>query len=178
VSAPEEAEDLDFWSFVDVAVERAAEELPDIDRGAMELVLTLHRAVAMLVYDLESSVHRPRGLSWPGFRILFALWIAGPLEVRRVAELSGMSRAAVSALVNTLERDGFLLRRPVERDRRLVELSLTEEGRTEITRTFGVHNEREHLWTAALSPEEQKTMIQSLRKLMERRTLAGVRRRR
>jgi DNA-binding MarR family transcriptional regulator len=177
VSARQEPEDLDFWTFVDVAVERASEELPELDRGAMELVLTLHRAVGMLVYDLESSVHRPRGLSWPGFRLLFTLWIVGPLEVRRVAELSGMSRAAVSALVKTLERDGFVQRRPLEHDRRLVELSLTEHGRAEIARTFSAHNRRERLWGDALSPEEQKTMIELLRKLMERRALADVRRR-
>ena len=177
VSLSGEAEGLDFWTFVDVAVERASEQLPEIDPDAMRLVLSLHRTVGMLVYDLESSVHRPRGLSWPGFRILFALWIAGPLEVRRVAELSGMSRAAVSALVKTLERDGFLQRRPLEHDRRLVELNLTERGRTEIARTFSVHNGRERLWAEALSPEEQKTMIGLLRKLMQRRTLTEVRRR-
>lgn len=177
VSARKEAEDLDFWTFVDVAVERASEQLPDVDADAMRLVLTLHRTVGVLVYDLESSVHRPRGMSWPGFRLLFVLWIAGPLEVRRVAELSGMSRAAVSALVKTLERDGLLRRRPLEHDRRLVELSLTELGRVEIARTFGVHNDREHLWAEALSPEEQKTMIELLSKLMERRNLTEVRRR-
>jgi DNA-binding MarR family transcriptional regulator len=177
VSARQEPEDLDFWTFVDVAVERASEELPELDRGAMQLVLTLHRAVGMLVYDLESSVHRPRGLSWPGFRLLFTLWIVGPLEVRRVAELSGMSRAAVSALVKTLERDGFVQRRPLEHDRRLVELSLTEQGRAEIARTFSAHNRRERLWGDALSLEEQKTMIELLRKLMERRALVDVRRR-
>ena len=177
MSADQEAETLDFWTFVDVAVERASEELPDLDRGAMQLVLTLHRAVGMLVYDLESSVHRPRGLSWPGFRLLFALWIAGPCEVRRVAELSGMSRAAVSALVKTLQRDGLVQRRPLEHDRRLVELSLTEHGRDEIARTFSAHNQREQLWGEALTPEEQKTMIELLRKLMERRALTDVRRR-
>jgi DNA-binding MarR family transcriptional regulator len=175
VSAPEGG--LDFWTFVDVAVDRASEQLPELDPDAMRLVLSLHRTVGMLVYDLEATVHRPRGLSWPGFRLLFALWIAGPLEVRRVAELAGMSRAAVSALVKTLERDGFLRRRPIEHDRRLVELDLTEQGRTEIAKTFGVHNERERLWAEALSPEEQQTMIRLLRKLMERRALTEVRRR-
>ena len=62
----EVAKPLDFWSFVDFAVERASQELPETDTDAMRLVLMLHRAVGMLVYDLESSVHRPRGLSWAG----------------------------------------------------------------------------------------------------------------
>jgi DNA-binding MarR family transcriptional regulator len=172
------AEELDFWSFVDHAVERASTRLPEMDPDAMRLVLMLHRTVGMLVYDLESSVHRPHGLSWPGFRVLFVLWIAGPLESRRVAELTGMSRAAVSALVKTLERDGFVHRRHLEHDRRMVELSLSERGEAGIARTFAAHNRREQLWAQGLSREEQETMFVLLRKIMERRSLGDVRRRR
>ena len=155
----------------------ARAELPDIDPDAMRLVLMLHRAVGMLVYDLEASVHRPRGLSWPGFRVLFVLWIQGPLESRRVAELTGMSRAAVSALVKTLERDGFLRRRQLEHDRRMVELSLTERGKVEIVGTFAAHNQREQVWAQGLSREEQETMFVLLGKIMERRSAAGLRHR-
>ncbi|WP_409474417.1 hypothetical protein [Streptomyces sp. HC307] len=61
-----DAEHLHFWSFIDHAVERAGRELPGVDPLAMRMVLTLHRAANMLVYDLESTVHRPRGWSWPG----------------------------------------------------------------------------------------------------------------
>jgi DNA-binding MarR family transcriptional regulator len=171
------AEELDFWSFVDYAVERASDGLSDVDPDAMRLVLMLHRTVGMLVYDLESSVHRPRGLSWPGFRVLFVLWIAGPLESRRAAELTGMSRAAVSALVKTLERDGFVQRRHLVHDRRIVELSLSDRGESEISSTFAAHNRREQLWAKGLSGEEQRTMIALLRKIMERRSVEDVRRR-
>jgi DNA-binding MarR family transcriptional regulator len=175
VSVDEVAKPLDFWSFVDYAVERASQELPETDVDAMRLVLMLHRAVGMLVYDLESSVHRPRGLSWAGFRVLFVLWIAGPQEPRRVAELSGMSRAAVSALVKTLERDGFLRRRHLEHDRRMVELSLSERGQRDIAATFRAHNEHEHLWAQGLTAEERETMIVLLRKFMAGRTHQDVR---
>jgi len=171
------SQELDFWSFVDFAVERASAELPDMDPDAMRLVLMLHRAVGMIVYDLESSVHRPRGLSWPGFRVLFVLWIAGPLEARRVAELTGMSRAAVSALVKTLERDGFVQRRHLEHDRRMVELSLSQRGQAEIASTFATHNQREQLWAQSLSRDERATMFVLLRKIMEHRSVEDVRRR-
>jgi DNA-binding MarR family transcriptional regulator len=171
------ADELDFWSFVDHAVERASSQLPDTDSEAMRLLLALTRAAEMLVYDLESSVHRPRGLSYPGFRVLFVLWIAGRLESGRAAELTGMSRAAVSALVKTLERDGFVHRRHLERDRRIVELSLSERGEAEIVSAFTAHNRREQLWAHGLSREEQETMVVLLRKIMERRSIQEVRRR-
>jgi DNA-binding MarR family transcriptional regulator len=175
--ADEGAGELDFWSFVDYAVDRASSRLPEMDTEATRLVLMLSRAAGMLVYDLESSVHRPRGLSFPGFRILFVLWNVGPLESRRVAELTGMSRAAVSALVKTLERDGFVVRRHLEHDRRMVELSLSEQGDSAIASTFIAHNKREQLWAQSLSREERETMFVLLRKIMERRSAEDVRRR-
>lgn len=169
------AQDLDFWTFVDAAVERADERLPGIEPEAMRLILTLYRVTNMVVYDMESVVHRPRGWSYPGFRLLFTLWIAGPMEAKRAAELSGMSRQAVSALVGTLDRDGLVSKVPDEKDRRAVRLSLTGEGEAAIRETFVTHNERESLWAETLSAEERETLVRLLAKLGARE---GVRRRR
>jgi DNA-binding MarR family transcriptional regulator len=157
---------VDFLGFVDYAIDRVGRELPEIDLAAMRLVLTLHRLTNALVYDLESTVHRPRGFSWPGFRVLFVLRLAGPAEAKRVAELSGMSRAAVSALVNTLERDGLVSRRQADHDRRAVALDLTPAGRDAVTASFRAHNEREQAWAATLTEAERTTLIGLLEKLM------------
>lgn len=159
------SEHLHFWSFVDHAIDRATRKLPGVDPLAMRLVLTLHRAANMLVYDLESSVHRPRGWSWPGFRVLFAVWLAGPVEAKQVAEVSGMSRAAVSALVSTLERDGLVTKERAAHDGRAVQLGLTDKGLDAITTAFQAHNDREQEWAAALSPGERETLIALLQKL-------------
>ncbi|MBL1102008.1 MarR family transcriptional regulator [Streptomyces sp. 205] len=131
----------------------------------MRMVLSLHRAANMLVYDLESTVHRPRGWSWPGFRVLFAIWLTAPLEARKVAELSGMSRAAVSALVNTLERDGLVRKERAPYDGRAILLGLTPKGHQAITEAFRAHNAREQDWAGALSKDEQRTLICLLEKI-------------
>jgi DNA-binding MarR family transcriptional regulator len=169
------AQDLDFWSFVDAAVERTRERLPGIDPEAMRLILTLYRVTNMVVYDMESVVHRPRGWSYPGFRLLFTLWVAGPMEAKRAAELSGMSRQAVSALVGTLSRDGLVSKVPDVNDRRAVRLSLTASGEEAISTAFTAHNDRERLWAGTLSGEERDTLVRLLAKLGARE---GVRRRR
>ncbi|GAA3546417.1 MarR family transcriptional regulator [Amycolatopsis ultiminotia] len=163
---PAASENLDYLSFVDYAIAKVGRELPAADLMAMRLVLTLHRVTSSLVYDLESAVHRPSGWSWPGFRVLFVLWLAGPLAAKRVAELAGMSRAAVSALINTLERDGLATRTRAEHDRRAVTLTLTDAGHHAITTAFQVHNEREQAWTNALSKTEQTTLVGLLDKLI------------
>ncbi|WP_236791298.1 MarR family winged helix-turn-helix transcriptional regulator [Amycolatopsis sp. GM8] len=158
-------DDLDYLSFVDYAIAKTTAELPKVDAGAMRLGLTLHRLTSALVYDWESTVHRPRGWSWGGFRVLFVLWLAGPLEAKRVAQLSGMSRAAVSALVNTLERDGLVTRTQSEHDRRAVQLALTGAGHEAIISAYEAHNERERAWADALSKPEQTILIGLLEKL-------------
>lgn len=143
-----------FLSFAELALDRTAERLPDADRAAMTMVLLLHRVANSLVYDLESTVHRPAGWSWSAFRLLFTLWVVGEQEAGRAAELSGMSRAAVSSLASTLAAGGLVERRPDARDRRSVLLSLTDEGCTRLSGVFRAHNRREAEWAGLLTQEE------------------------
>lgn len=152
-------------SFADQAIDEVAERLDGIDREAMELVLLLHRVTNVVVYDMESTVHRPAGWSWSAFRAVFTLWISGSLEPSRLAELSGMSRQAVSSLVKTLEADGLVARRAVDHDGRSVRLSLTPEGERRIEQVFRTHNHREQQWAATLTVDERATLTALLGKL-------------
>lgn len=166
--APDPASDRapeGFLSFAQVALDRTTERLPGTNRAAMSMVLLLHRVASALVYDLESTVHRPAGWSWSAFRLLFTLWVAGPQEASRAAELTGMSRAAVSSLANTLSLAGLVARAPDERDRRGVVLSLTEAGSTRLEATFQVHNQRESQWAELLAPDELELLNTVLAKL-------------
>ncbi|MEV7683728.1 MarR family transcriptional regulator [Streptomyces sp. NPDC088341] len=167
---PRDPDELRFWSFIDYAIDRVGREVPGVDPLAMRLVLTLHRAANMVVYDLESTVHRPRGWSWAGFRVLFVIWLAGPLEARKVAELSGMSRAAVSALVGTLERGDLITKDRDPRDGRALRLALTPAGRSVVTQAFLEHNTRERDWAGTLTESEQHTLIGLLEKVITRST--------
>lgn len=168
---------LDFLSFPDHAVREAGRRLPELDVEAMQLVLLLHRVSSALVYDLESGVHRPAGWSWSGFRLLFALWIAGPLDGKTAATLSGMSRAAVSNLSKTLDRDGLVRRAADPADARAVVLSLTDVGESALRSTFRAHNARETAWAGALEPPERATLVALLGKLADAAHSDWVRRR-
>ncbi|GAA1245532.1 MarR family transcriptional regulator [Prauserella halophila] len=166
---------LDFWSFVELANRRLAEEYGFKHQLATELLLTLNRASNIVTYDLEASVHRPHGLSWSGFRLLFVTWLAGPLEAKKAAELTGMSRAAVSNLAKTLVADGSLNRESGVRDGRSVLLSLTDAGHRDMIEVFREHNEREDEWAGVLSPEEQRILVMLLDKLVTSRDQFDVR---
>jgi len=155
----------DFLAFPDLAVREATRMLPGLDVEAMSLVMLLHRVASALVYDLESAVHRPAGWSWSGFRLLFVLWIAGPLDGKTAATLSGMSRAAVSNLVNTLERDGLVHRDPHPEDARAVLLRLSERGAGAVQEVFRSHNDRETAWVSTLDGEDRAALVRLLGKL-------------
>jgi DNA-binding MarR family transcriptional regulator len=169
--------DLDFASFVELALRRAGQLSPGVDTDAAALVLTLHRAASAVVYDLESTVHRPRGFTWAGFRLMFALWIAGPLDAKDAAKLSGLSRQAASLLANTLERDGLLTRAASTTDRRGVTFALSDEGTRTIASSYEAHNERERLWADLLTTEEREVLVRTLGKLLSLAPTVDVRQR-
>lgn len=172
---PADPRDLDFWSFVELANRRLATEYGFRHQLATEVLLTLNRASNIVTYDLEASVHRPRGRSWSGFRLLFVTWLAGPLEPKSAAALTGMSRAAVSNLAKTLLADGLLARAPDDRDGRSVRLSLTESGHQEMVEVFREHNDREYEWTSVLTEAEQRMLVMLLDKLITNRDQFDVR---
>ncbi|GAA4709851.1 MarR family transcriptional regulator [Pseudonocardia yuanmonensis] len=165
-TGPAAGADLDFWSFVALADRRLADEYGFRHQLATRVLLTLNRASDLVTYDLEAAVHRPRGRSWSAFRLLFVVWLAGPLEPSGTARLTGMSRAAVSNLTKTLVADGLLDRTPDERDGRSVRLSLTAAGHEEMVSVFREHNEREHGWASVLTEEEQRILVMLLDKLI------------
>jgi MarR family transcriptional repressor of emrRAB len=166
---------LDFWSFIDLANERLSTEYGSTHQLATQVLLTLNRAANVVTYDLESSVHRPRGLSWSAFRLLFVTWLAGPIEPKGAATLTGMSRAAVSNLTKNLVSSGLLERSPDEHDGRSVRLSLTERGRREMAETYREHNEREYAWASGLTEAEQHVLVMLLDKLITNRSQFDVR---
>lgn len=167
--------ELDYWSFVELANQRLSSEYGFRHQLATEVLLTLNRASNVITYDLEASVHRPRGRSWSAFRLMFVTWLAGPIEPKGAARLTGMSRAAVSNLAKPLVEAGLLTRTPDRRDGRSVQLALTEKGTREIVETFGEHNEREKAWVDVLTEAEQHILVMLLNKLITDRSQFDVR---
>lgn len=143
-----------------------------LDAGAAdhaELVFNLTRLHHRLSRDFE-SVHRRRGWTWAGFRIMNVLWAVGPAELRDIARLSGASRAAVSSALNTLERDSLVLRSRDSADRRLVRVQLTEHGHAALREAMREQGDREHEWFAELEPAEQQRLSALLAGLADRKT--------
>ncbi len=163
----------DYWQFAQAAATRISQEFPECDVTANRLFVTLFRASSSVIYDFESSIHRPAGGTWASYRMLFALWVAGPLTPHRAAELMGMSRAAVSNLAGNLESKGLLVKQASEEDGRSLILHLTDSGQTKIQEVFARQNSRENDWSQALTEQERELLISLLDKIMDHRTAIG-----
>lgn len=164
-----DAQPLNSWTFGVLADERLKEELPGSDPTTNGLLLFLNRASADLTAELEAEVHKPLGLSWSEYRLLFVLWIAGDLEPARVAELTQTSRASVSNLSISFIDQGLIDRRPSLTDKRSVLLSLTSEGVRRVRQAYLAQNAKQQELFAVLTEEEQAILRLLLAKMVRSR---------
>lgn len=164
---------LDAARFEAEAVTRVDDALDGVDLAALRASLDLIRASTRLVQQLERRVHRPAGWSMAGFRIMFCVWVAGELEPRDIAHVSGLSRAAVSSALNTLERDALIERSRESHDRRLVTVRLTEAGRRGVTAAYAAQNQVERAFFGDVDPDDLETFTRALRAMLTRRLPTG-----
>jgi DNA-binding MarR family transcriptional regulator len=142
---------------------------PPADPDGFTLAYHLLHLSYLVVADLEGRIHRPRGWSLPGFRLMFKLWLLGPTRPARLAEISVMSRSAVTNALHTLERAGLVERRGVAADRRAVDVALTPAGERAVVEAFDAQARREAEWFATLTPSERATLASLLMRLVAAR---------
>ncbi len=150
--------------------ERATDRLDE--EGGFELdefaaSFLLFRLATQYLGHLESSVHRPEGISTAGFRVLFTVWVYDELEPRQIARLSGVSTAAVSGVLTTLEGAGLIIKEMDSNDRRLRRVRLTPEGTAVLLRTYRRQNDLEKDFFAHLSRTELAGLTTQLRSLLD-----------
>lgn len=152
----------------------AAREFPDLDPSATEAFLYLLRCgnEVFRVVDANLAEHE---LSQGRFGVLMALWgncrregCQVPLTPAELAERTGVTRATITGLVDTLERDGLVTRTPHPNDRRMMSVGITPRGEQLLHKVLPAHF-REMAWLLEpLSESERKTLVRLLTKLLER----------
>lgn len=172
-----DSEVANYWNLVERAQGLIPDSVDGVDMEASRLVMSLNRATRTVIYDLDVQTLRPLSQTDSTFRVLFVLWVAGPLSPHMVASLSSMPRPTVTSLVTSLRKEGLVDRQVDPDDGRGATLSLTPAGIETITKAFADHNRREHEWASLLTPIERKLLIMLLEKLMDgRRNIGAVER--
>jgi DNA-binding MarR family transcriptional regulator len=129
---------------------------------------TAHEEAEELIGMVKSAGLGPRHVP-----VLIGLVLNGPVPVGVLARHMALSPATVSQLVGELQRGGFVDRRPDERDRRRIIVSLGEEHR-ELVERFAWRRLRPLRMTLeALGPAEREHFLHGWRTLVEMMERAG-----
>ena len=156
----------DFAAYERAARDRVTALDGEIDAETFAVAFNAFRLSTWLLQDFETNVYRPHGLSLAGFRLLFTLWTLGDLPPAEVARLAGVTKAAVSASLNTLERDGLASRIRSETDARRVTVRLTAAGARRVEAVYRVQNERERELFRRFSRQELTAIASEMRALL------------
>jgi MarR family transcriptional regulator, 2-MHQ and catechol-resistance regulon repressor len=131
---------------------------------ALDTFVKLSRALQTLGARLAAPLSAA-GLTGRQLAVLEALLHRGPMCQRELGRKLLRSDPNMTAVLDTLERDGLVGRERSASDRRMVQVSLTDEGRRVIERVFPGHAQRIAQALAVLAPEEQRQLGALCRKL-------------
>jgi DNA-binding MarR family transcriptional regulator len=106
-------------------------EQPDLAHADLDQV-PVGRLLAIAGRLMSARFERfldAQGLSHTGWLVLIKLGDGDALSLREVADRCYVTQATVTGVVDTLERDGLVVRERGTADRRVVRLRLTNTGR-------------------------------------------------
>jgi len=138
----------------------------ELDFEAAHAISSIYRAANAIRSHVTNEVLRPYDLSWTGFVVMWVVWIWDGMETRHVADSAAISKATLTGVVKTLESRGWMTRNGRSDDRRLVELSLTPEGRKLMEEVYPKFNAVEARAVARLSSKRRRDMTASLRAIV------------
>lgn len=125
---------------------------------AMNLVLT-----AELLQKRIASLIQPFNLS-PATGLVLSMLADSetPLSPIDIADRLIISRASVTSLLDSLEKRGYVKRRPHLSDRRMLLVELTDTGRQVANQFRPIVHQHQKVWLKALNKKEQEQLIQML----------------
>jgi len=160
----------------------AAKEFPDLDPSAAEAFLHLLRT-SDEAFGVTDRLMGENNISHGRFGVLMLLWrsvqpraakllgadscLAGPRTPAELAEAAGVTRATMTGLIDTLERDGFVKREPDPDDRRMMSVRLTAAGERFLRGFLPGHFQAVASLMSPLSEAERKTLVRLLGKLQQ-----------
>ncbi|RKF21752.1 MarR family transcriptional regulator [Altericroceibacterium spongiae] len=105
------------------------------------------------------------GASLAKTRALLVLSKRGPLRATVLAEKFNQSPRTVTESIDTLERDGFVVRKPDPSDRRAKLIHITEKGLEAVARTEPMRKAFVQQTFGTFTPEERDSFADLLGKL-------------
>lgn len=152
----------------------ASREFPDLDPSATEAFLHLLRTGDEAFHAVEAHLAQ-YDITQGRFGVLMALWgqchrgqDSRSLTPAELADRTGVTRATITGLVDTLERAGLVTRAPHAGDRRMMTIELTPLAENLVSKILPEHF-REMAWLMEpLSEDERRLLVGLLTKILRR----------
>ena len=150
-------------------IEQLSRTLPGLDREAISACVPLLYFHRELDGALEQH-YQAYGLSRGRWYVLIQLYKASDegLTPAELADQTGVTRAAMTGLVDSLVESGHVSRGEVGDDRRTYRVQLTPRGTDFIASLLPDHFRRMQQFFQALTPAERDTFVGLLEKLRGR----------
>ncbi|HZL47003.1 MAG TPA: MarR family transcriptional regulator [Opitutaceae bacterium] len=141
---------------------------PELDPSATEAFLHLMRTTTDVsaVFD---AIHASHNISQGRLVVLMLLSHdpQRPANPADLADRSNVTRATMTGLIDTLERDGFVKREHAPDDRRMMSLRLTDEGRAFLDKILPEYFRRIAALMSRLTEGERKTLVALMGKIQQ-----------
>jgi len=142
-------------------------DFPGADHRATAAVVNLIRTESLLTAKLAKRF-RSHNLSLATFNVLMILrGEDGPLSPCTIGERLLVTRATVTGLLDSLEKQGLVRRAPHPEDRRMLLVELTPAGSTLLKKVLPSHYKGECDMLSTLSASEKDTLIRLLSKVQQ-----------
>lgn len=105
------------------------------------------------------------GISLTDFAVLEVLLHKGPLPVNTIGKKVLLTSGSITTAVDRLEQKGLVERVDSPTDRRVRLVSLTREGTKQIKIAFAEHQKHLEVAVSPLTKEEQRQLVELLKKL-------------
>jgi DNA-binding MarR family transcriptional regulator len=157
-------------------IRACVEQYPEGDPEAGAVFLHLLRTADELD-EVKTELMRRHNISSGRFTVLMLLSTSGddsscaetgklvPLSPAELADMAGVTRATMTGLVDTLEKDGLVRRETDPRDRRAMQVHLTPEGKSFMDDFLPRYFKVVTTIMAPLSGPEKKKLVQLLTKI-------------
>lgn len=126
-------------------------------------------AIANRVVNSASALYRRRfGIGFSEWRIMVMLGIEPGITAKRISEVVGLDKAAISRGLASLEGGGLIEPTPETAGRRSRVFRLSDAGRALHVRVSAIAQDYERLLLADITSEERPLLLDMLRRLLAR----------
>lgn len=134
------------------------------EKLSLKLFVVLTRALDSVRKSIEKEI-RSYGLNPTEFAVLELLYNKGEQTVQKIGEKVLIASSSITYVVDKLEKKNLILRTPNPEDRRITQVSITDEGKALMDDIFPGHAKAVQRILEGLTMEEKEEMISQLKKL-------------